>query len=145
MTMRSHMARTISAGATYFAVVFGFAFVFGTVRTVWVSPYIGPTGGVLLEVPLLLIVSWLACGRCVRHFDVPEIVGHRLIMGGVAFACLVAAEVGFSALLFGQSIAEFLAAYSTPAGGIGLAAQIAFGLIPSIGLLWPFQPRPLEN
>jgi hypothetical protein len=51
-------------------------------------------------------------------------------MGGVAFALLMAAELAMSVLLFGRNPSDFVAGYRTMPGAIGLAAQVAFGLMP---------------
>jgi hypothetical protein len=51
-------------------------------------------------------------------------------MGAVAFALLMAAELAVSVLLFGRSPSDFVAGYRTTPGVIGLAAQLAFGLLP---------------
>ena len=56
----------------------------------------------------------------------------RLLMGAVAFVQLMSAELGVSILAFGRSIEEFFAAYWSAQGVIGLAAQIAFAVIPMI-------------
>jgi hypothetical protein len=53
-----------------------------------------------------------------------------LIMGAVAFALLITAELVLSLLAFGRSPDEYLRANGTPAGAVGLTSQVAFGLIP---------------
>jgi hypothetical protein len=77
----------------------------------------------------MLVVSWLACGFAIGAFEVRgRAVG--LAMGAVAFALLIAAELAVSRLAFGRSPAQFLAGLATPAGALGLASQVAFGLFP---------------
>jgi hypothetical protein len=53
-------------------------------------------------------------------------------MGAAGFALLMGAEIALSFLAFGRTLAEHLAAYRTPAGTIGLAAQLAFAIFPLI-------------
>jgi hypothetical protein len=53
-------------------------------------------------------------------------------MGATAFGLLMCAELGLSVLMFGRPAAEWLASLGTAPGAIGLAAQVAFGLVPLI-------------
>jgi len=92
-TRRSQGLSTIKAGATYFAVVFLFAFVFGTIRVLIVAPHVGETTGVLLETPVILAISWVICRWCVNRFRVASGNGTRLLMGVVAFGLLSATEL----------------------------------------------------
>ena len=50
-------------------------------------------------------------------------------MAGLAFTVLMLMELA-TALAFGQTVAQFLSAMTTPAGALGLAGQIGFALIP---------------
>lgn len=117
------------AAIVYFALVFAAGFALGTIRVLWIAPRWGELPAVLLEAPIMLFVSWGACGASIRWFDVRG--GQAaLAMGAAAFALLITAELALSALAFGRSPAEFLRAFATPAGAAGLASQVAFGLFP---------------
>lgn len=120
----------IAAGAAYFAIVFAAGFVLGTVRTLLLAPAVGPVAAVAMELPVMLGLAWIACGRLVRRFAIPSGWPARLVMGGVAFALLMAAEAALAILAFGQSPAAYLAGLTTQAGLLGLAGQVAFALIP---------------
>jgi uncharacterized membrane protein len=120
------------AGAVYFAIVFSIAFLFGAIRVLLVAPRVGETAAVTLEAPLILAISWAASRRCVRVFKVRAEMASRLLMGAVAFALLMSAELGVSVLIFGRSAADFVPEYLSLPGVIGLAAQLAFGLVPAI-------------
>lgn len=124
------MPRWFSAGLAYFALVFAAGFALGTARVLLLSPRLGETGAVFLELPVMLALSWLAAGWIAHRFAVPPDAAARLAMGGVAFLCLMAAETALSTLGFGRSMAEHLAGYAEPARAAGLAAQIAFALMP---------------
>lgn len=119
-----------SAALAYFAIAFGAGFALGTVRVLLVAPRLGELAAVALELPVMLAVSWLAAGWCVRRFDVPARAAPRLVMGGLAFALLMLAELGVSVFAFGRSSADHLATYRQAAGLAGLAAQVAFALFP---------------
>ena len=57
------MGRVLKAATAYFALVFAAGFVLGTLRTLWLAPALGPMLAVAAELPVMLGVSWLACGR----------------------------------------------------------------------------------
>eukprot|EP01036_Dinobryon_divergens_P049588 gene49589-biopygen40436 len=106
------MNRAILAGAIYFAVVFAAGFALGTLRVLVVAPLIGPVGAVVMELPVILAASWLACGWTVRRLKVAPATIDRLVMGATAFVILIAAEFAMSTLLFGRLPAEFWASYA---------------------------------
>ncbi|WP_297297174.1 hypothetical protein [uncultured Methylovirgula sp.] len=118
------------AAILYVALVFAAGFVFGTIRVLWIAPRWGELRAVLLELPLILLVSWLACGISIRTFGVRG-RGAGLAMGAIAFALLMMAEWALARLAFNRSLAEYLRAYATVAGAAGLAGQIVFGLFPA--------------
>jgi hypothetical protein len=123
-------SRALVAAAAYVAIVFSVAFALGTVRTLVVTPRVGDVIAVLIETPLILIVSWRAAGWVVRRFSVPADLRSRLTMGFVAFVLLMTVETALGLGLFDRPLSQQLAAYGTLAGAIGLLAQIAFGIIP---------------
>lgn len=126
------MRRAVLAGLAYVAVVFAVAFAIGALRVLVLAPRLGETLAVLVEVPVVLAVSWWSCGVIVRRFAVATGLRHRLVMGALAFIVLQAVEAMLALTAFGRSGAEYLAAFATPAGLIGLAGQIAFALIPLV-------------
>jgi hypothetical protein len=119
------------AAFVYFAQVFAAGFVLGTIRFLLIGPAWGEFSAVLLELPIMLTVSWLACGTSLRLF---AIRGRRarLAMGVAAFALLMAAELALALIAFGLSPGDHMRTYGTPAGMVGLSGQIAFGLIPLV-------------
>ena len=101
----------------------------GAIRVILIVSFWGGLFGVILESPVMLFVSRLACGLSIRMFAVRG--RHAgLALGAAAFALLMTAELVLSLVAFGRSPAGYLRAYRTPAGAVGLASQIAFGLIP---------------
>ncbi|HXJ00933.1 MAG TPA: hypothetical protein VNH44_06905 [Micropepsaceae bacterium] len=124
------MGRAVKAGLVYFAIVFVAGFALGAVRILYVVPHLGATGAVLIELPVMLVISWIACGVVVRRFAIPQHMGHRLTMGTVAFVLLMLAELALARVAFGLSPEQFVNAFATPNGAIGLVGQIAFALFP---------------
>jgi hypothetical protein len=123
------MPTVLRAAMAYLGVVFAVAFCLGALRMLVVVPRIGEIPAVLIEVPLLLALSWVVAGAVLRRWPLPG-AGARAAMGGLAFAGLMALELALGRIAFGQPLAASLAALATPAGLIGLAGQLGFGLVP---------------
>lgn len=124
------MRSAVGAGAAYFASVFAAGFALGIVRVSVLVPLVGSLGAVLVELPVILTASWILCGWILRRFDVPRAVSRRLVMGGVALALLLGAEVVLAAVAFGRTPAAYLSSFATTEGAVGLAGQIVFALFP---------------
>jgi len=123
---------SVKAGVAYFAVVFAAGFVLGALRVLAIAPQVGETAAVLVELPIILTVSWLACGWIVRRFLSAPGAGALLTVGAVAFVLLMAAEAGLSVFAFGRSLGEHLDTDRTASGAIGLGGQVVFALLPLI-------------
>jgi hypothetical protein len=128
----TRMPAALIAGVLYFAIVFAVGFALGTLRVTTLAPRLGELAAVAVEVPAMLVASWLASAWLVRGFRVPRTSVARLAMGGIALAVLVAAEWALGLVLFGRTAGEQIAAWTTPPGLLGLAAQLAFGLVPFV-------------
>jgi hypothetical protein len=124
------MMRAIIAGTLYCAVIFALGFVLGTIRVLLIVPRLGEVGAVLIELPIMLTASWIACGWVLRRLRVGPATGGRLTMGIVAFILLMLAELGVSVLLFGRTLAEHLGTYHSVNALSGLTAQMAFAAMP---------------
>jgi hypothetical protein len=127
-----HRTRAVEAGVTYFAIVFAAGFALGTVRVLLLVPQFGELPAALLELPIMLGISWFVCAKLIARYQVPPRIPPRLMMGAVAFGLLILAELALSLTLFGRSINDFAQALATPHGMIGLAGQVLFGLMPVI-------------
>jgi hypothetical protein len=128
------MVSGLKAGVAYFGIVFAAGFVLGTLRILVVAPAIGTTAAVLVELPVMLAISWIACRRMIRRFSVSDDWAVRLVMGAVAFALLMVAEWVLGIAAFGRTVAEQIAAYGTPDGMIGFVGQAIFAVFPLIQL-----------
>lgn len=122
------MTKALQAGCTYFAGAFAVGFLLGVLRTLVLVPLVGETLAVLIELPIILGVSWLICGRILRR--APLSSGEAVVMGAAAFVLLMIAELSMSILLANRTISTHLALYSDSAHLLGLAGQIAFALFP---------------
>lgn len=133
MTRNNHpLARAAIAGSVYFAAVFAAGFALGTVRVLLLAPALGESQAVVVELPVMLLLSWYACRRIARRFQVPANLPARALMGGLAFGFLMAAELGVSMLLFGRSVSAHLSHYLELPAMLGLAGQFLFAAFPAI-------------
>jgi hypothetical protein len=130
MTPMNRLSTAIKGGLAYVIIVFAVGFLLGAIRVMVVAPLIGEFSGVCLEAPIMLAVSWVACGWSLRAFGVGERTTSRLAMGGAAFALLIGAETAVGAVLFARAPLGVIQSFGTPAGAVGLASQIGFALIP---------------
>ena len=122
------MAAAFFIGLQYFTVVFTFALAMGVARVFIVAPRLGSTGAVLLEVPIVVLASWVMAYRLLqnRFLTFPQ----RLAMGATAFTLTMASEAALAALIRGESVADWAASIETPLGLVGLAGQIVFAVMP---------------
>jgi hypothetical protein len=123
------MPAAVKPALAYLAPVFALAFGLGVLRSLWLAPALGALPAVALEVPVLLVWSWIVAGRVLRRWPLPR--RGCLAMGSLAFALLILAEAGL-ALATGQTLRGFLAAMATPHGALGLAGQLVFAALPAL-------------
>jgi hypothetical protein len=121
----------LGAGAIYFTLVFAAGFLLGAIRTRLMTPAIGELPAVALELPLMLIWSWIVCARLMLRFSIRRL-SSRLTMGGLGFALLMAAEFATFVFVQGRSPVRWVTQFAPPAQFLGLAGQIAFALLPLI-------------
>ena len=126
-----------AAAAAYAALIFAAGFVLGSLRVLVLAPRLGEVVAVLVEVPVMLALSWLVARWAVARFAVPPEAAARLAMGALAFALLLAAEMALGLWGFGRSVAEVAAGMTSAGGLIGLAGQVGFGLMPLFLLAGP--------
>lgn len=84
----------------------------------------------LIELPFILTIAWVACGKVLTRFQIPRRFPPRLSVGALAFAFLMLAEVILSLAVFGRSTSDYLDQLTTPHGLVGLIGQLLFGLMP---------------
>ena len=107
--------RAAAAGLLYFAIVFAAGAMLGAARMFVVEPGLGAMAAVLIELPLMVAVSWCIC---------------RWLFARLAFILLMVAELALTLFALEGTVASHLAAYRTPAALVGLAGQLAFAVMP---------------
>lgn len=128
------MTSALKAGLSYFALVFAAGFLLGVARTLLIAPRTGELPAVALELPLILAVSWVACGWAIRRHDVAGGTGPRLVMGLASFVLLMAAELAVSTLIAGRSLDQHFALYRTAPVLLGLCGQLVYAAFPLVRL-----------
>lgn len=127
-------ARVARAGLLYFALVFGAGFALGPLRILFLVPRLGERAAELLELPVMVGLSWLAARWVTRRLAVPAATGARLGMGVLAGALLLAAEFALVLPLRGLTLAEYFATRDPVAGTAYYLAVLLMVLMPlSIG------------
>ncbi len=126
------MAVAVRAGLLYFALVFLVGFIMGTARTLVLQPKFGEATAIWMEVPFMVAVSVVAARFVVHRMAVPAQLGSRLMMGLIAFAFLMLAELFLGTLLAGSGPGITLAAMVSPARLPGFLMQLLFAALPSV-------------
>lgn len=106
--------RAAAAGLLYFALVFAAGAVLGVARRFAVEAGLDATAAVLIELPLMLALSWWVCRWLIARLAVPGEMTSRLLMGGLAFVLLMAAELVLTLFALGGTVASHIAACRAP-------------------------------
>jgi hypothetical protein len=130
------MLTSYKAGIAYFAATFGLGFLLGTFRVLILIPRIGSLWAVLIELPVMLIISWIMCRWIIERFSAPNEVTNRVMMGTFAFILLMMAELGLSMFLFGRTFSEHFGIYKNVPELLGFFGQMTFGALPLIQSMW---------
>ena len=127
--MRSYI---IKASFAYFVIVIAAGFGLGAIRTLGIAPVIGDTAAVLLELPVILAISWMAAGWAIERQQGNWDLAAGMRMGVLAFVLLQLAEAALATVVFGSRPGAYFAHWLTPDGAIGLAGQLLYGVFPAI-------------
>ena len=113
------------AGVLYFLIVFGNGFVLGTMRVLWLVPRFGARIAELMEMPVMLAVSYGAASWITRRFLVSRAASSRLAMCGFALLLLVLLEFTLVPWLRGMSLSDYFANLD-PVSGLAYYAALGF-------------------
>ena len=126
------MLTALKAGLCYFALTFGAGFLLGPLRIFLMVPQVGVRAAELAELPVMIIVTWLAARWTIRRFRVPLSTGSRLVMGVVAFALLLAAEFALVLPLRGLTLEQYFATRDPVSSVAYYASLVLLALMPLI-------------
>lgn len=117
------MKRALAAGALYAVALFALGFLLGTLRVMLVVPMLGEFAATLIELPLMLTAAYVMCRWIVRRWRVAERASTRAAMALSFLLLMLLFEAVLGLTLMGRTAAEQAAAFATPSGLAGLAAQ----------------------
>ncbi len=122
--------RIAKAGVLYFIFTFGSGFVLGTVRTLWVAPYLRPRMSELIETPIMLAVIIASARWVIRSMRVPRTVADRLGMGLIGLGLLLTAEFTFVSWVRGITIRSYITNRDPLTGTVYEAMLVVLALTP---------------
>lgn len=114
----------------YFSGVFFVAFVLGALRVIFVIPKIGAVAAVLIEIPIILIVSWLYFRYLLSKENTFYSHVDLFFVGFFSFLFLMITEYIFSIYFFHITAVQYFESMLTIHGLIGLLGQAAFASVP---------------
>jgi hypothetical protein len=126
------VAPAIKAGLCYFALTFGAGFLLGPLRILLLVPRVGARAAELAELPVMIVVMWLAARWTIRRFHVPSSTASRLAMGVLAFMLLLAAEFLLVLPLRGLTLEQYFATRDPVSGVAYYASLVLLALMPLI-------------
>ena len=126
------MLTAFKAGLCYFALTFGAGFLLGPLRILVLMPRVGARVAELAELPVMIVVTWLAARWTVRRFRVPSSARLRLVMGALAFALLLAAEFALVLPLRGLTLEQYFATRDPVSGIAYYAVLVLLALMPVV-------------
>jgi hypothetical protein len=124
------MKRAMIAGVVYFLALFAVGFVLGTIRVTVVAPRLGELAATWMEVPLMLMAGFFTCRWAIQHWQVSRTMAMRWAMVLCFLTLLLLFETLLGSLLFGRTVAQQWTTLATPAGMLGLCAQLVAALLP---------------
>jgi hypothetical protein len=120
------------AAAHYFAWVFGAGIALGLIRVPLLVPRLGTRLAELVEMPVMLLVIYLAAKRVVRRMPATATRRARLSAGLLALATLLIVEFTVVRWLQGQSLQQALADRDPVSGAAYALSLVVFALMPAL-------------
>lgn len=128
------MSKTIRAALVYFAIVLGTGFVLGVFRVPILVPRIGERWAELAEMPVMATVIFVAAGYILRRFPEIALPGRSLVVGFLALALSVSAELGLAVVLQDKTLAEFISSRDKISGSVYIVLLLVFAIMPRLRL-----------
>ena len=118
------------SGALYFALTYAAGFALGALRETFVTPRLGRLAATLIEMPLMLAVSFAAAQFVIRRSASLPDFSERFVIGITAFILLLAAEVVLARVLRGWSLEQWTGHFKTGEGAVSLLMFALFAVMP---------------
>jgi hypothetical protein len=120
----------LKAPFLYFLLVYLAGFAFGMVREFLVTPAIGLTGALLIEMPFMAVISFFAARFVLDRTPEAKTQGDQLFVGCTAFILLLMAEEAMTRILRGISIFTLWADFELLAAFANILGLGLFMLMP---------------
>ena len=127
---RQHSSRILRAAAAYFGIVFAVGFLLGSVRVPFLVPRVGARVAELAEMPFMFAAIVLAAGHVVRKYGSSIAPSGWLLVGALALAWLMAAELLLAVAFAGRAVGEYIASRDPISGSVYLAMLLVFAAMP---------------
>ena len=118
------------AATDYFLALFALGFALGTLRVTVLAPRLGEFAATMAEVPVMLAAAFFTSRWAIRRWQVPHVLLIRWSMVGWFLTLLLLFETLLGTMLLGKTAAALWPAIATPAGLLGLFAQVIAALLP---------------
>jgi hypothetical protein len=141
-SLKNRAFRPLLAGINYGTVLFGVGFVFGVVRTLLVTPSLGRSNAVLVELPFMFLTAWLLSRFLMGAWSVRPCGADRLIVSCASFVVGMGFEFALGVTLQKQTLAQVFALIMSEESRIGLLGQIVVFLFPVIQLGFKHRANP---
>ena len=123
-----------AAASVYFGIVFGVGFVLGAIRVSLLVPRVGARYAELAEMPLMFIAIFIAAGYLHSKFAEIRTPGYWLLVGVIALAMLVSAELLLAVVLADRSVGEYIVSRDPVSGAVYLGMLVLFAVMPRLRL-----------
>lgn len=127
---RRRATAVLRGAALYFGIVFAVGFVLGAVRVPFLVPWLGERAAELAEMPLMFIAVFLAAGHVVRKYGASVSGRSWALVGMLALALLVCAELLLAVALAGRGVGEYIAGRDPVSGSVYLGMLLLFAAMP---------------
>jgi hypothetical protein len=124
------LLRILRLALVYFSLVFAVAFVLGILRVLLLVPRVGAPIAEILELPLIVLWSWIVARWGVRRFGADLGSAGLALAGGLALAAVLALEFALVIGLGGGTPADWYAGRDPLAFGFYLLALGLFAVFP---------------
>lgn len=121
----------IAASFAYFGLVFAAGFALGTLRVLLIVPLVGEGKAEILEMPLMLAISFLAAGFVLKRFTVAGMLGTSFV-GLLALTLLLATELTVVLQFRGMNFRQYVDSRDPLALTVYAIGLLAFAAMPSI-------------
>jgi hypothetical protein len=126
----SQWRQIVLTAVLYFVAVFGTGFVLGAIRVTLVVPRIGERYAELAEMPLMLVAVFVAAGHVVRRFSNAFPAGALPVVGGLALALLLVAELLLAVVSAPGTVREYLLSRDPVSGSVYIGMLVLFAAMP---------------